>query len=165
MRKIRTWIIILILLTTPAASKSLLAQDGSDIIYGKIDQLDSIFIGDYAHLDFHRRSFFGRDIDTVTIDLDGKPIRFVEHRKDNGYNNWFNEQYLETVDKVNGQSIRIVKCRLDSISADSVYVTNYLEFYDNSNLIGKSRQIKSVFPREIIAEVLISVKHHNERKE
>jgi hypothetical protein len=144
---------------------SLQAQDGSDIIYAKISQLDSSFVGDYAHLDFYRRSFFGRDIDTVNIDLDGRPVRFAEHRKDNGYNNWFNEQYLETVTKENGLAIRIVKCRLDSISKDSVFVTNYLESYDNNNLITyESQEIVSVFPRDIIAEVLISAKYHNKRK-
>jgi hypothetical protein len=141
------------------------AQDGSDIIYGKIDQLDSTFIGDFAHLDFYRRSFFGKDIDTVTIEIDEKPITFIEHRKDNGYNNWFNEQYLETAYKINGQTIRVVKCRLDSIMADSIYVTNYLEYYDNDNLVSdKSRQKTSVFPRDIIAEILISANYHNERK-
>ena len=165
-REMRTWTTILTLLTILTAWTTLQAQDGSDIMYGKIDQLDSSFIGDYAHLDFYRKSMFGRNIDTVTVDLDGQQIRFVEHRIDNGYNNWFKDQYLETLDKIDRLTIRIVKCRLDSITTDSFFVTNYLEYYDDKNnlIADKSRQIMSSFPRDIIAEVLISAKHHNERK-
>jgi hypothetical protein len=145
---------------------TLLGQDGSDILYGTIDKLDKSYIGDFVHLDFHHRSFRGKSIDTVSILVDHKPTKFVEHRKDNGYNNWFSRQYLESADKADGLTIRIVKSRLDKITADSVFVTNYLEYYkDNKLLTERSREIESEFPRTIIAEVLVSEESHKGQRD
>lgn len=155
---------LLSLLLSLTAWTTLQAQDGSDILYAKMEQVDSTSVGDYVHLDFYRRSFFGRVIDTVMIELDGKHVAFVEHRNDNGYTNWFDEQFLQTVSEINGFTIRIEKCKLDSISADSIFVTNYLMYYNNDTLIeNRSRQIASIFPKDIIAEVLISVKNRDEQ--
>jgi hypothetical protein len=87
---------------------TLLGQDGSDIIYGTVGKLDQSFIGDFVHLDFYSKSFRGTPVDTIIIKIENSSMKFVERRKDNGFNNWFNEQCLESVDKVQGREIRLL---------------------------------------------------------
>lgn len=141
------------------------AQDGGDIMYRTIDQLDSSFIGDFVHLDFNRKSKFRKRMDTVSIDIDGQPIKFMERRIDDGYNNWFKHQYLTAIDKIDGLTIRIVKSRLDSITTDSIYVTNYLEYYNDNGkpITEKAKQAVNGFPKAVIAEVLVNAKYHRKR--
>ena len=92
---------------------ALFGQDGSDIMYWKANAVNNTLIGRYVHFDFYRRSFRGREVDTVVIYVDKRPIQFVEVRKDTGYNNWFNEQCLVSVDK---QSIRMSRCKLANVT-------------------------------------------------
>lgn len=154
-------IFLLIFLTTLTTWTPLLGQDGSDILYGKVDQLDESFIGDFVHLDFYNRSFRGTYIDTITILVDNKPVKFVEHRRDNGYDNWFTGQYHQSLEKNDDLTIRVVKSRLDKVTIDSIFVTNYLEYYKDGKLISdKSKQIASEFSRDIIVEVLVSEDSH-----
>lgn len=162
-----SWITIISTLIAITTLTRLMAQDGSDIWYQETEKLDTSYIGVYVHLDFYRISSFGRQKDTVTIDIDGQKLKFVEHRVDDGYNNWFNAQYLESVDKIDGLTLRIVKFRLDSLTEDTLYLTNYLAYYDDSGKVTpkKSAQIKNSFPKNIIVEVLISAKDHKRRKE
>lgn len=141
---------------------NLFGQDGSNILYGKVDRLDESYLGDFVHLDFYNRSFRGVPIDTIAIVVEGKVIKFVEHREDNGFNNWFERQYLESLEKTDGLIIRVVKCRLDRITADSVFVTSFLEYYrDDKLLTERPKEITNEFPRDIIAEVLVSADSHN----
>ena len=149
--------IILLLLATWTASYG---QDGSDIRYFKIKGVDSTLIGQYVHLDFFNRSFGGRTIDTIRINIDNKTISFIEVRKDDGFNNWFSRQYLQSLDKVDGLAARISKFRLDGITTTSLRVTIYLDFYgdDNKILADKSRQIDYLFDKKNIVEVLVKSK-------
>ena len=135
-------------------------QDGSDIRYFKVYGVDSSLSGKYVQFDFFRRSFGGRAIDTVTINIDDRPIKFMERRKDNGYNNWFSQQYLQSIDKINDETVRISKFKLDSITTNSFIVTMYLDFYDSNNgfLVDKSRDIKYWFDKKDITEVLVKSK-------
>ena len=140
---------------------TLLGQDGSDILYKKVDQLDESYLGDFVHLDFYNRSFRGIAIDTIAIAVEGKLIKFVEHRKDNGFNNWFDRQYLESLEKTDGLTIRVVKFRLDRITTDSLSATSFLEYYKDDGLLPeRSKEIANEFPRNIIAEVLVSGDSH-----
>src|SRR4029453_8224914 len=91
--------IMLILVADLSGLTNLKAQDGSDILYLKPNQLDTSFVGDYVHLDFFNRSFHGKPLDTVRLFFNNAPIRFVEHRVDDGFNNWFNEQSLQSIDR------------------------------------------------------------------
>ena len=84
-------------------------QDGSDIRYFQIVGVDTSLIGQYVHFDFFNRSFRGQSFDTVTITIDNRPTRFIEVRKDNGYNNWFSQQSLQSIDKVDEQPIKTSK--------------------------------------------------------
>lgn len=52
-------------------------QDGSDIRYFKANDVDSTLIGEFAHFDFLNRSFGGRKIDAIAINIDDRPIKFV----------------------------------------------------------------------------------------
>lgn len=132
-------------------------QDGSDITYFKVIGVDNTLIAQDVQFDFYNRSFGGWVIDTVTIRIDGKPIQFVEVRKDNGYNNWFSQQYLQSTGKVNEQTIRISKFKLDGISKTSFQVTMFIDYYDNKNILqaGKSRQEQYTFDTKMITEVLV----------
>ncbi|MFN9861914.1 MAG: hypothetical protein ACK55U_00740 [Bacteroidota bacterium] len=141
---------------------TLLGQDGSDILYGTVDKLDKSYIGDFLHLDFYNKSFRGKPVDTIAIKIENSSIRFVERRKDNGFNNWFNQQWLESLDNVDGKKIKIVKSRLDKITADSVFVTNYLEFFTDDKL-EKEKELKNSFPRTIIVGVLVSADSHKQK--
>jgi hypothetical protein len=135
-------------------------QDGSDIRYFKVYGVDTSLVGQYVHFDFFRRSFGGRTIDTVTINIDSRPIIFIERRKDDGYNNWFSQQYLQSINKTDEQAIRISKFRLDSITGSSFQVTMYIDFYDANDklLTGKSRQVKYWLDKKNISEVLVKSK-------
>ncbi len=153
----RTATILLILLSVWTTC---LGQDGSDIRYIPIKKLDKSYIGKFAHLDFYNKSFMGLKPDTVVITIDNNPIKFFEHRIDNGFNNWFSEQYLSSLDTYDGYFIKIVKCKIDSITNNSIMVTNFLEYYDikNNLCIDKSRQLTYWFKKQIIKEVLIKSK-------
>jgi hypothetical protein len=136
------------------------AQDGSNISYTLIKELDSSHIGKFAHIDFHRKSFGlrgNRVVDTVIINIDDKPIKFIEVRKDDGYNNSFSRQYLESVESFEGQTIRISKCKIDDAKKDSISVTLYIEYYDSKKKLvsSKSKQQAYSCVKEIISEVLI----------
>ena len=152
---------LLIFLITLTIGTTLRGQDGSDILYGKVDRLDESYLGDFVHLDFYNRSFRAMAIDTISIVVEGKLIKFVEHRKDNGFNNWFDRQYLESLEKTDGLTIKVVKCRLDKMTTDSVFVTSFLEYFKDEKLLPhRSNEIANEFPRTIIAEVLVSEDSH-----
>ena len=154
MRTFTLFIILLLTLTT------CFGQDGTDMRYIPIKKLDKSFIGQFAHLDFYRKSYMGLKLDSIVINIDDRPTKFVEHRKDDGFNNWFSQQYLLSLDTLSGYTIKIAKCKIDRITNDSIQVTNYLEYYDNHNnlLADKSRRLTYWFKKEIINEVLIKSK-------
>jgi hypothetical protein len=133
------------------------AQDGSNIIYKRVKQLGKSDINRFVHLDFYRNSFRTKSRDTIIINFGNKPIKFIEHRQDDGYNNWFREQYLESVKNEDGTSIRITQSCIDRIRKDTLYVTNYYEFFDKemNPIAGKSEIMKGKYPTKIIYGVLI----------
>ena len=149
----KTLITLLLLSATIVSS----AQDGSDIWYVRVQALDTSYLQEFAHLDFYRRSFRGSALDTVRISVNGKPVKFVERRKDNGFNNWFIEQYLESLEMVDKVKLRIEKCQLKEIRADSILVVNYFTCYDthNKRLDDRAFQQQCWFKKHIITEILI----------
>ena len=139
---------------------NVLAQDGSDIVYCKINKLKSSDIGREAHLDFYRRSFRRVYIDTVTINIQNKPVKFIEHREDNGFNNWFTMQYLESVELIDGMRIKVIKSKITAITSDSIQVDNYIQYYSASNALIESKSFIEPywFKKRIINEILIHLK-------
>jgi hypothetical protein len=138
-------------------STSLSAQDGSNIRYAKVNQLDASLIGEYIHIDFHKRSFGGIQLDTIVLEINNQQIKFVEHRQDNGYTNWFNEQYLQQVGDVNKGTMRIVRSRLNKINSDSIEVTYDIEYYDQKGnvIAGKFEQVSSTISKSSVVEILV----------
>jgi len=136
------------------------AQDGSDIKYFTPEALDSSFIGKEVHLDFYRRSYRNINIDTITIIVDNHPIRYIEHRKDNGYNNWFAQQYLEALDTINGIHTTINSWVIQKITKDSILVKPNFglrfpkEYFIDERLFKESYW----FPKDIIKEILLKSK-------
>lgn len=139
-------------------------QDGGDMHYIKPDALTADQIGKFVHVDLGTRSFAlhktKRPLETVPIELNGKKINFIEHRVDDGYNNWFKSQYLESVDDIDGNKLRIVKHKLLSIDGDSIRVESYFDAFDKkgNQVPGKSFTRELSFRKKDLAEVLIHVK-------
>ena len=132
------------------ASSAAFAQDGSDINYISPDELTDAYIGRIMHIDFYRSSKGalagkgkGINVDTVELDINGKIIKFEEHRTDDGYNNWFSRQYLESSDK----KIRIREFKLTSFDEKTVTVTAYLNI--------KPFEKEFTFNRSDIAQFLV----------
>src|SRR5262245_1860714 len=113
---------------------NLFAQDGSDMNYKKPADINSSYIGRWVHLDFGQRSFQpldrtgrNRSLDTVTIEINGKSVQFAEHRVDDGYNNWFIDQFLETVKPIDGMSLRLTKNQILDVGKDFIKVRSYFD--------------------------------------
>jgi hypothetical protein len=150
---------ILLAIVLITITLNLFGQDGSDIMYWKANAVNNTLIGRHVHFDFYRRSFSGREVDTMVIYIDKRPIQFVEVRKDTGYNNWFNEQHLISVSPVENQRIRISKCKLENVTKDSIAAVLYLDYRDLSDSkLTTSRQLQYVFDKKIINEVLVESK-------
>ena len=153
-------IVLLIILSITIKA---IAQDGSDIKYVKISEIDNSYIGKWVHLDFYNRSFGISNsdkkelTDRVPIEIENRKIEFSEHRVDNGYNNWFSEQYLESTEFIDGFKIRITMCKIKEISLDYIKVILELEYRDKNNQLNskKLNTIEYDFPKQIVSEVII----------
>jgi len=132
-----------------------MAQDGSNIKYYEPTNLDSSLIGQYCHVDFGKESFGGRIIDSIEIKVKGQKMRFYEHRKDNGFNNWFNEQYLIRVEDKNQVSTRLQNSRIDSLTTDKIYLTSVLSYYTDESPIDTITVFQHWYERKNISKVLI----------
>jgi len=138
------------------------AQDGSDIRYLKTEDIDSTFTGRIVQFDFYNRSFGQINVDTVIIVIGRKPTAFVERRNDNGYENWFDEQKLESVREVNGQLLVIPEFELRRIDSNQFLVNMRIEYYNSENMsLEKTLYFEHWFDREDIEEVLIDEKISN----
>ena len=156
-KMIKINIIVTLVLSLTIYGK-LFSQDGSNIRYTKVKNLDKTHIGQICHLDFYQRSFRGLNIDTISIDLNGETVGFQEHREDSGYNNWFDKQYLEATEAVSEHTIRIIHFRINDVTGNTICVTGEIRYYDNNgNVINQDENtlIEECFPKKIIAEVLM----------
>jgi len=121
-----------------------------------LKKLTVLSLGNSHTLIFTAGHFTYDPKDTVNIVIDKKPIRFEEHRSDDGYNNWFSKQYLLSLDKIDNNIIKIVKCKIAGVTADSILVINYLEYYNaDQSKVKRSRQLPYWFRRKDIIEVLV----------
>ena len=111
------------------------SQDGSDMRYINIKDVDTSYIGKTVHLDFDNRSFASKKRDTITIIVYNKPVLFIEHREDDGFNNWFGRQYmesLETLGLLGTEKFRIEMSIIKGVTKDSILVTNYFNSYKSN---------------------------------
>src|SRR5687768_7745859 len=120
------------------AVSSSFGQDGSSMKYVKPRELNDSFIGRRMHLDFSRISRMAVDRvdpekwDTVLIEVRGRKIKFIEHRVDDGLNNWFHKQYLESIDEIEGLKLRITQFELLKINEKDVSVKAFLAYFDKN---------------------------------
>lgn len=146
------------------------SQDGSDMNYLKPEKLTKKDVGKWVHLDFGNRSFMtGYDMnhykqrrgDSVSVELDGQQVVFVEYRSDDGYNSWFNDQYLETDELFDGLKIRWLKNKLLSIDGDDLKVEAYFQYYTPTGnpIRDKTLAKELTFKKVTIAEVLEKNEH------
>jgi len=138
------------------------AQDGSDIIYVDSKKVDSTLIGKLIQIDFYNKSFgsnkFSQVIaDTVTIEFIEKQT-FKEIRNDDHYNNWFSEQYLESINEKEGLKLRIQKMKLLNISKDSITVKLFGHFFKNEKeVFSKYLTDTTKINRKDIYQILVDV--------
>ena len=135
------------------------SQDGSNIRYVKTKNIDSTYIGQFVQFDFYKRSFGDKNKDTITLIIDSNPILFIENRSDDGYENWFSNQYLQSFEKQDGEILHVSKFKLDKVLESSFHVTMYVEYYNLEDKLipNKSLQLEYVFDKENILEVLINM--------
>jgi hypothetical protein len=144
------------------SSWATLAQDGSDMRYVKPNDLSRSDIGKWVHLDFGKRSFalhgVQRPVDTQSLEnMAGGKIDFVEHRVDDGYNNWFEDQYLESIESIDGLKLRWTKNKLLEIGPEDLTVEANFDYITPTGnpVLGKSYSKNLSFSKSSIAEVLI----------
>ena len=148
-----------------AFTLSLNAQDGSDIHYIDENKIDSNLVGKFIQIDFYENSFGSNkfkniEADTIRIELNNEALEFVEIRNDNSYNNWFSEQYLETIKSIDKKKFRIEKMKVLAISADSINVKTFGHFfYENGEKENTEFSIDFVsFDRKNIFQILLNSK-------
>lgn len=135
-------------------------QDGSDIKYVDVNKIDSTLIGKYIQIDFYNYSFGSNkflQVKADTISLKFKEFEsFKEIRNDDHYNNWFSEQYLESIDEKDGLKLRIQKMKLLDVLNDSIEVKLFGHYYENEKEIFSKYQteIKRI-SRKDINQVLV----------
>lgn len=141
----------------------LFGQDGSDMNYVKLNDLNNKFIGRKLHIDFNQRSFCRcfdsrnkRVLDTISIEINGKTVQFKEHRVDDGFNNWFKDQYLESTDKIDGFKLRIKEFELLDSKEDFISVKAFFVPIDKNEklLVEKSFSKDLSFEKKEIVELL-----------
>lgn len=151
MRFIKLSFVILIFLNV-----GLNAQDGSDIKYIRIDDVDTSYIGKDIHIDFYNRSFATKKRDSVFILVNDSLILFVEHREDDGFNNWFSRQYLEELKSTGDEKLRLIKSVIKEITRDSILITNHFAVFKGRNILpGRSFVQDNWFNKSIITTILV----------
>jgi len=144
----------------------LFGQDGSDMNYVKTEQINESYIGRRLHLDFYERSFvpsWDRDkrrLETIEIQISDKKIKFIEHRTDDGFNNWFSDQYLESVEDVEGLKLRIKEFELLKVNEKDISVKGFFVFVDkNGKILPEKSFTKDLsFEKKEIIELLFKAK-------
>jgi hypothetical protein len=145
----------LLLLILVFIVKSAFAQDGSDILYIEAKKINASYIGRYVQIDFFNNSFDGINIDTINLSVSNFQ-RFKEVRNDDGFNNWFSEQYLESIQGIDSLKFRIQKFKLLSVTKDSIELKSFGHYFKNKEEIFSEFLIDTIrITRKIIHELLV----------
>ncbi len=136
-------------------SLNLIAQDGSNIKYYKPNMLDYSLIGKSCYIDIGKLSFNKRSIDTITINVQRKLMKFYEHREDNGFNNWFNSQYLIRLPDSKDSKTLLKDSKIDSLTDNKIYVTSILSYNHLKLPLDTITVFQHNYDKKNIAEVLI----------
>ncbi len=141
----------------------LFGQDGSDINYIEPQKLNKSFIGRRLHLDFYKKSSYYTEnisFDIVKVKVDKNSVDFIEHRQDDGYNNWFSRQYLESVESIGDFRLRIKEFELLKIKKNYVLVKGFFIFVDKNEQIIRKKSFTQdlLFNKKDIVEYLFKAK-------
>ncbi len=82
-------------------------------------------------------------------------MKFYEHREDDGFNNWFKEQYLIRIEDKYKVSTRLQNSQIDSLTNDKIYLTSILSYYANESPIDTVTIFQHWYERKNISKVLI----------
>lgn len=144
------------------------AQDGSDILYGKESSLNNSHVGKRIQVDFGRHSGLNfrlsidkkknRSLDTLYIVINGKSIPFIEHREDNGFNNWFGRQYLIRASNSENSSAKIPYFIIEKITKDRLFVRGFISYESMGSSIDTITPFQHAFLRTDIREILFDAK-------
>ena len=150
---------LVLVLILAGLSFNVKAQDGSDIMYWDEHEIDSTLVGEFIQIDFGRNSFGGLQIDTVNIPFEGEELRFKEFRQDTGFNNWFVNQYLESIKRFKGKRLRIEKMNVLAVDETSISVRLYARFFDSQGQAEETGFMMQLatFDRSSIHQILVEV--------
>jgi hypothetical protein len=106
------------------AEANALAQGSADILYFKPEAITEELIDRDVKPDLKSGEYGNRFVnDTVVLQVNHKSVQVIEYRK-RGVDYWhYNDQYLESKDKINGSFLRINDCVLKEIQGDSILFT------------------------------------------
>lgn len=131
------------------------SQDGSNIRYINTSEINNEMIGKFIHLDFYNQSFGRKRIqDSVDLPINKKIIKFLEIRNDTGFNNWFEDQSLLSVLKINGQKLQIEKFQLTGFDDKNLHVTAFINYLKQDKIVKKSTE-NMIIERSKVIEILI----------
>jgi hypothetical protein len=132
-------------------------DDGTDILFVKTKELDKLYIGKFAHLDYNKTST-GQN-DTVMLMVNNTLVPFVSHKAANGREGLFYGQYSESAGYVDGYRVRLVKSRIDGVTGRHIMLTNYFDFYSKNNALmaGKSVTKQYQVSKKDVSQLLVKV--------
>lgn len=131
------------------------SQGGSNIRYINTSEINNEMLGKFIHLDFYNQSFGRKRIqDSVDLPINKNIIKFLEIRNDTGFNNWFDDQSLLSVLKINGQKLQIEKFQLTRFDDKNLYVTAFINYLKHDMIVKKSTE-KMIIERSKVVEILI----------
>lgn len=113
----RIWIMVLLL----AAVMYCQAQSSRDMLFAKTKKVDQSFTGKLVQLEFYKNAAGAGD--TLALAVNGKPLHFYANKLGNGGDGLFYRHYFESAEYVDGYKLRLVKSKIDAITADSLIVT------------------------------------------
>ena len=140
-----------------AFSCSLCGQDGSNIRYKEAEVIDKTYVGKYCHLDFGQESFAGKHLNNIKLFVKDRYVKFVERRKDDGFNNWFTEQYLSSYDYTNKWEMRLQNSQIDSVTSERIFLNSTISYYacKNCSAIDTITIVNHNHLKSTLAKVLI----------
>lgn len=109
-----------------------MGQGGSDIKYIKVADLDDKFLDQDVRIDFKSKQTDSRHVmrDTMTLEIDAEKLTIAEKRK-RGVDYWYyDDQYLESIDKGDRRTIKIFDARIKELTVDSIKFSLTIETFD-----------------------------------
>jgi hypothetical protein len=135
-----------------------MGQGGANIKYVNVMDINNEFLNRDVRIDFKSKDKDYRHMtaDTVTLKIDTDYLTLIEKRK-RGVDYWYyNEQYLESIDKGDGKSVKIFDAKVKEVKPDSIMFTLTIETFDQDKKI--RTEAKDIWiERNRLAGVMVKV--------